>query len=99
MVSREVSIVNRSGLNLAPAGKLCQTAMRFKSDIYLLCGDRRILAKSVLNLMAAGIACGDRLTISCSGVDEDEALKVLCEAVRSGFGEEDVSESEGNETE
>lgn len=89
MVSREVSIVNPGGVGLQQAGKLSQTAMRFKSDIDLIYGDRRILAKSVLNVLAAGIACGERLTISCSGVDEDEALKVLCEAVRSGLGGED----------
>ena len=45
------------------------------------------MAKSVLNVMAAGIRCGDKINIQCSGVDEDEALKVICEAINSGLGE------------
>ncbi len=87
MVSREVTIVNPSGLHLRPAGNLSQTAMRFKSDIVITFQEKTIVAKSVLNVMAAGIRCGDKINIMCTGVDEDEALKVMCEAIQSGLGE------------
>lgn len=87
MVSREVTIVNPSGLHLRPAGNLSQTAMRFKSDVIITFKEKTIVAKSVLNVMAAGIRCGDKIKVSCSGLDEDEALKVICEAIRSGLGE------------
>ncbi|MDO4438419.1 MAG: HPr family phosphocarrier protein [Eubacteriales bacterium] len=87
MVSKEITVVNPSGLHLRPAGYLSQTAMKFKSDILIHYNNKVIVAKSVLNIMAAGIRCGDKITITCEGLDEDEALKVICEVIKSGLGE------------
>ena len=58
MLSRKITIKNPSGLHLRPAGVLSQTAMKFKSDIIIEYGEKRIVAKSVLNVMAAGIKSG-----------------------------------------
>ena len=55
MVSKTLKVVNPSGLHLRPAGVLSQTSMKFKSDIIIEAGEKRIVAKSVLNVMAAGI--------------------------------------------
>ena len=81
MVSKKVKVVNPSGLHLRPAGVLSQTAMKFKSRTL-------IEAKSVLNVMAAGIKCGTEITVACDGPDEEEALKTITEAIESGLGEE-----------
>ena len=86
MVSKKVKVVNPSGLHLRPAGVLSQTAMKFKSRT--LCGEKHIVAKSVLNVMAAGIKCGTEITVACDGPDEEEALKTITEAIESGLGEE-----------
>ena len=64
---------------LRPAGVLSQTAMKFKSDITIECGEKKIVAKSVLNVMAAGIKCGTEINVVCDGEDEEEALKALSE--------------------
>lgn len=60
MISKNLTVVNPSGLHLRPAGVLSQTAMKFKSDITIICGEKKIVAKSVLNVMAAGIKCEQR---------------------------------------
>ena len=88
MVSRDVTIINPSGLHLRPAGILSQTAMKFKSDIVIEGGDRKIIAKSVLNVMAAGVKCGAKLKVICDGPDEEEALEAVCDIIKSGLGEE-----------
>lgn len=88
MVSRDVTIINPSGLHLRPAGILSQTAMKFKSDIVIEGGDRKIIAKSVLNVMAAGVKCGAKLKVICDGPDEEEALESVCGIIKSGLGEE-----------
>ena len=75
MVSKKVKVVNPSGLHLRPAGVLSQTAMKFKSRTLIECGEKHIVAKSVLNVMAAGIKCGTEITVACDGPDEEEALK------------------------
>ena len=79
MVSKKVKVVNPSGLHLRPAGVLSQTAMKFKSRTLIECGEKHIVAKSVLNVMAA---------VACDGPDEEEALKTITEAIESGLGEE-----------
>ena len=87
MVSQKVTIKNPTGLHLRPAGVLSQTAMRFKSDVIIECGEKRIIAKSVLNVMAAGIKCGTEINLICDGVDEEEALKAMSAVIESGLGE------------
>ena len=87
MVSKEVTVVNPTGLHLRPAGYLSQTALRFKSDITIEYKEKTIVAKSVLNVMAAGIKCGTKVKVVCDGLDEDEALRAVCEAIKSGLGE------------
>lgn len=87
MISKTVTVVNPSGLHLRPAGVLSQTAMKFKSDVIIECGEKKIIAKSVLNVMAAGIKCGTEITLVCDGEDENEALDTLVKAIEGGLGE------------
>ncbi len=87
MVSGEVDVRNESGLHLRPAGVLTQTCIKYKSNIYLYDGERKIVAKSVLNVMAAGVKQGAHLRVECEGPDEQEALKAVIEAIDGGLGE------------
>lgn len=87
MISKTLTVVNPSGLHLRPAGVLSQTAMKFKSDITIECGEKKIVAKSVLNVMAAGIKCGTEITLICDGEDEQVAMDTLSQAIESGLGE------------
>ena len=87
MISKTLTVVNPSGLHLRPAGVLFQAAMKFKCDVIIECGDKKIVAKSVLNVMAAGIKSGTEINLICDGEDEEEALKTLSEAIESGLGE------------
>ena len=87
MISKTLTVINPSGLHLRPAGVLSQTAMKFKSDITIECGEKKIIAKSVLNVMAAGIKSGTAINLICDGEDEEEAMKTLTEAIESGLGE------------
>ena len=87
MLSKTLTVINPSGLHLRPAGVLSQTAMKFKSDIIIEYGEKRIVAKSVLNVMAAGIKSGAEINLICDGEDEEAAMKTMSEAIESGLGE------------
>ncbi|MDO4789256.1 MAG: HPr family phosphocarrier protein [Johnsonella sp.] len=87
MLSQKITVTNPSGLHLRPAGVLSQTAMKFKSDVFIESGDKKVVAKSVLNVMSAGIKTGTEITLICEGEDEAEAMKALVEAIESGLGE------------
>lgn len=87
MLSQKITITNPSGLHLRPAGVLSQLAMKFKCDVFVEAGDKKVVAKSVLNVMSAGIKTGTEVTLICDGEDEEEAMKALVEAIESGLGE------------
>ena len=87
MLSKTLTVVNPSGLHLRPAGVLSKEAMKFKSDIVIKCGEKTVVAKSVLNVMAAGIKCGSEIELICEGEDEQAAMDAMSAAIEGGLGE------------
>ena len=87
MVSQKVIIKNPTGLHLRPAGILCKVAMRYKSLTTFQFKDTTANAKSVLSVLGACVKCGDEITFTCSGADEQDALDALVGEVESGLGE------------
>ena len=87
MVSKNIIVVNPSGLHLRPAGVLAKTSMKFKCDVIIEWGEKRVDAKSVLNVMGAGIKTGSHICLKCNGPDEEEALEEVSEAIETGLGE------------
>lgn len=87
MLTKTLTIVNPSGLHLRPAGVLAQTSMKFKCDILLEHAGKKLAAKSVLNMMDAGIKNGAEVILICDGEDEAEALKAVSAAIENGLGE------------
>jgi len=87
MLSREITVINPTGLHLRPAGLLAATAMKFSSSIIIKHEQKTIDAKSVINVMAAGIKKGMTVTLICDGADEDKAMAKLTDLIESGLGE------------
>lgn len=87
MVSKQVTITNKTGLHLRPAGVLSKVAGGCKSSVTLVKEDKRVNAKSVLNVMAAQINNGDVITVECDGDNEAADLEAVVGAIESGLGE------------
>ena len=88
MLKVEVQVVNRLGLHARPSARLTATASKFKSEVWLSKGSRRINAKSIMGVMMLAAARGSTLVIEADGVDEREAVEALRQLIASGFGEE-----------
>ena len=88
MLKVEVQVVNRLGLHARPSARLTATASKFKSEVWLSKGSRRINAKSIMGVMMLAAARGSTLVIEADGVDEREAVEALCQLIASGFGED-----------
>ena len=86
MISREVVIINTSGLHARPATFFIQKANYFRSTIWVEKDDRRVNAKSLLGVLSLGIAKGMSITLIADGQDEVAALDGLSELIDSGFG-------------
>lgn len=87
MVSQKVTIKNPSGLHARPASILTQTAGKCKSDVIIVYGEKKIQAKSILNIMAAAIKSGSEIELQCTGETEEQDLKTMVELIESGLGE------------
>ena len=77
MISRDVTIVNSSGLHARPATFFIQKANSYKSTIWVEKDDRRVNAKSLLGIMSLGIVPGADVTLSAAGPDEEAAVNAL----------------------
>ena len=87
MVSKKITISNKTGLHLRPAGILSKVAGGCKSSVTLIKYDKKVNAKSVLNVMSAQINLGDEIIVECEGETEEADLKTVIEAIESGLGE------------
>ncbi len=83
MYSREITIVNESGLHARPASDFVKLAGTFQSRIELkrLGEEKTYNAKSIIMLMSLGLAQGEKAILSAEGEDEKEAVDALAELV------------------
>ena len=87
MLSKNLTVVNPSGLHLRPAGVLCSTALQFKCRVKFTFREATVNAKSVLSVLGACVKEGDEITFICEGEDEEQALTTMVKAVEDGLGE------------
>ncbi len=85
--SREVEIINPLGVHARPSAKLTQVATRYKSEVWVSKGVRRVNAKSIMGVMMLAAAKGAKLNIQAEGDDAEEAVAALATLIADGFGE------------
>jgi len=88
MLRAEAVVVNRLGLHARPSARLTAAASRFRSEVWLSKGSRRINAKSIMGVMMLAAARGSTLVIEADGPDEREAVEAMRQLIDSGFGED-----------
>jgi phosphocarrier protein HPr len=87
----EVVVRHKVGLHARPAAQFVKTAAGFVSQITvenLTKGTPPVNAKSIVGLLKAAVQADDRIRISASGQDEEQAIAALQALVESNFGED-----------
>jgi phosphocarrier protein HPr len=74
MKQATVVVVNKLGLHARPSAALSQTASRFKSEVWMSKGSRRINAKSIMGVMMLAAARGAKLVLSLIHISEPTRL-------------------------
>lgn len=87
MLSREIEITNKLGLHARASAKLTQRAGKFKSEIWLAKGGRKINAKSIMGVMMLAAGKGSVVTVETDGPDEQDAMDSLLELITNKFDE------------
>lgn len=88
MYSKEIEIVNRTGLHARPASDFVNAASKFESKVTLqrVGEEDEYNAKSIVMLLALGLEQGEKAVLSADGSDERLAVDSLAELV-AGFTE------------
>jgi phosphocarrier protein len=81
----EVELLNKYGLHQRPAMKVIETASKFACEVYLVKGDQRCNAKSIIDVIMLAAEKGTRLTIEAEGEDAEAALKSMIELFKNKF--------------
>lgn len=87
MVSKTFIIENPEGLHMRPAGVVAKEMGKFSSNVTIVFGDKRINAKSLINIISACIKKDAEVTFECDGEDEEAALAKIVELKSQNFGE------------
>lgn len=70
-------ITDKEGIHARPAGQLVQEAKKYGCSIVLENKGKTADAKRLLAVMSLAAKCGETLTVSCDGADEDAAAESL----------------------
>ena len=87
MIKNTVTISNKLGLHARASAKLTQLAGRFKCEVWMAKGGRRINAKSIMGVMMLAAGKGSKVTLETDGADEQEAMDALLALIHDKFGE------------
>ncbi len=85
---KEFEIVNRLGLHARAAAQLVQTANRFLSDVTIEKDGNEVNGKSIMGLLMLAAPQGSKITVTVSGEDAEEAMKIIGTLINDGFGED-----------
>ncbi|MGO1405154.1 dihydroxyacetone kinase phosphoryl donor subunit DhaM [Agrococcus casei] len=82
-VTATVVLVNESGLHARPASALTKLAATFDAEVKV----NGVNAKSLLSIMALGLAKGAEVVYEADGADARAAIEALVALTEEGFGE------------
>lgn len=74
---REITLHNKYGMHVRPAGLFAKVASRFDAEIEVEKDGNSVSGKSIMALMTLEAVCGTVLKVSASGPQAAEALDEL----------------------
>lgn len=77
MKSFNYTIKDKVGIHARPAGLLAKEAKNYKSEITVKKDGKSVNAERLMQLMGMGIKCGDTVTVTVSGEDEEAAVEAM----------------------
>lgn len=65
------------GIHARPAGLLVKEVKKYQSAVTIAKDDKSVNALKLMALMGMGVKCGDTVTVTVEGPDEDTAAPAL----------------------
>lgn len=83
MTESTVALNSRVGLHARPAAVFVQEGLKHKCKIQVESQGRKADGKSIVQILALGVKCGQVITIRAEGPGEEEAVAALVNVVNS----------------
>lgn len=83
MKTFKYTIKDELGIHARPAGMLAKTAKDLDSEITITKDEKTVGAAKLIALMGLGVKCGDTITVTINGGDEDASEKAMKEFFES----------------
>lgn len=77
MVTKNMTIEIKTGLEARPVAVFVQLASQFESSIYVEYGSKKVNAKSIMGMMTLGLQTGEEVMVHVDGTDETEAISSI----------------------
>jgi phosphocarrier protein len=87
-LTKELTIINKSGIHARPAAMFVKVAARFGCDIFVEKDGEKINGKSIMGLMMLAAGPGSKVTLHVRGADAPNAIAELEALVQRKFDEE-----------
>ena len=75
--TREITLVNKYGLHVRPAGLFAKIASRYDADVEVEKDGNVVSGKSIMALMTLEAVCGTKLVVTATGPQAAEVLEEL----------------------
>ena len=86
--TKELTILNKSGIHARPAAMFVKIANRFGSDIFVEKDGEKINGKSIMGLMMLAAGPGSKVTVLAKGADAAAAITELEALINRKFDED-----------
>ncbi len=89
MIVKKIAINNKLGLHARASAKFVATALKFCSTIEVQTDTKTINGKSIMGVMSIAASYGTFITLSISGLDEQEMAIAITNLIDNKFGEKE----------
>ncbi|WP_028025640.1 fused PTS fructose transporter subunit IIA/HPr protein [Enterovibrio calviensis] len=89
-ISKTYKIKNAHGLHARPGAMLVSVAKKYESQIWVSNAStdaKQVNAKSLMKVIALGVKHGHELEFTADGIDAQQAIDAIGEAISNGLGE------------
>lgn len=77
MITKNIKIKIKNGLEARPVAIFVQVASQFESSIFVEVGTKKVNAKSIMGMMTLGLDAGEEVVVSANGSDEEAAISEI----------------------
>lgn len=83
MTTKKIIVKLPNYTEARPVAEIVRTASMFESEIFLVSGNKKINAKSIMGMMSLGLCNDEEIEVEAIGNDEKDAVNAITKYISS----------------